>query len=173
MNTSEVAKLLGVSKSTIKRWVKQLELPLGRNDRGHYIFSEEDIDLLKKIQEQITQGILIQDALQAKEKRSRIGVVMTEGTEQRPNKLIERMDELERNLRSKADDIVSYQILQHRREIEDLQNEVENLTKRLQKVEALLEETKKTTEKEKPIVSDQAKLAKRKKKNSVISFFGF
>ena len=49
MNTSEVAKLLGVSSSTIQRWVKQLELPMERNERGHYHFNQEDIDLLKNI----------------------------------------------------------------------------------------------------------------------------
>jgi chromosome-anchoring protein RacA len=45
MNTSEVAKLLGVSTSTIQRWVKQLELPMERNERGHYHFSSEDIEI--------------------------------------------------------------------------------------------------------------------------------
>ena len=53
MNTSEVAKLLGVSASTIQRWVKQLGLPMEKNERGHYYFCSDDINLLKEIHEQL------------------------------------------------------------------------------------------------------------------------
>lgn len=58
MNTNEVAKLLGVSASTIQRWIKQLQLPMERNERGHYHFSQEDIELLKEIHEQLQNGTL-------------------------------------------------------------------------------------------------------------------
>ncbi|MCL6573756.1 MAG: helix-turn-helix domain-containing protein, partial [Bacillus sp. (in: Bacteria)] len=43
MNTSEVAKLLGVSSSTVQRWVKQLRLPMEKNDRFHYHFNSDYI----------------------------------------------------------------------------------------------------------------------------------
>lgn len=48
MNSSEVAKHLGVSTSTVQRWVKQLNLPMERNERGHYTFKEEDLPFWRK-----------------------------------------------------------------------------------------------------------------------------
>lgn len=70
MNTSEVAKLLGVSPSTVQRWVKQLGLPMEKNERGHYYFNDVDIDQLKEIHEQLQSGTLIQDITPIKEKRN-------------------------------------------------------------------------------------------------------
>ena len=56
MNTKAVAKLLGTSVSTIQRWVKQLNIEMERNELGHFIFSEENIELLKEVKQQLQQG---------------------------------------------------------------------------------------------------------------------
>ena len=60
MNTSAVARLLNVSHSTIQRWVTQLNMEVERNQLGHYQFSDEDIALLRKIQDQLNEGIILQ-----------------------------------------------------------------------------------------------------------------
>lgn len=173
MNTSEVAKLLGVSASTIQRWVKQLELPMERNERGHYYFNNEDIDLLKNIQTQIQNGTLLQEIAPVQEKKTRKGTVKTAPEN---NSELERLytivTELETKVNSKADSVASYQLLQHRREIEDLQNQVIKLTKKVENLQSQLQEFKTSDLPDKPLVLDQGKL-NRRKKNFVSSLFGF
>jgi chromosome-anchoring protein RacA len=173
MNTSEVAKLLGVSASTIQRWVKQLELPMERNERGHYHFNNEDIDLLKNIQTQIQNGTLLQEIAPVQEKKIRKGTVKaTPETNAELERLYTIVSELEAKVNSKADSVASYQLLQHRREIEDLQSQVIDLTKKVESLQSQLYESKITTLPEKPLAFEQGKL-NRKKKNFVSSLFGF
>lgn len=173
MNTSEVAKLLGVSASTIQRWVKQLGLPMEKNDRGHYYFNHEDIELFKKIHEQLQNGTLLQDITPLKEKKTpRKGAVKVIENDSALEKLSLKVNELEKNLNSKADSVASYQLLQHRREIEDLQGQVNQLAHQLVLLQDQLNGMKKAPQIDKPLVLDHGKV-KRKKKNFVSSLFGF
>ena len=170
MNTSEVAKLLGVSASTIQRWVKQLELPMERNERGHYHFNNEDIDLLKNIQTQIQNGTLLQEIAPVQEKKSRKGIVKVPENNVELERLYTIITELEAKVNSKADSVASYQLLQHRREIEELQNQVTVLTKQVESLQTQLYEIKKNALPDIPLVLDKGN---RKKKNIVSSLFGF
>lgn len=172
MNTSEVAKLLGVSASTIQRWVKQLELPMERNERGHYYFNNEDIELLKNIQIQIQNGTLLQEITPVQQRKTRKGTVKGMENSAELERLFSIVSELEAKVNSKADSVASYQLLQHRREIEDLQSQVLDLTKQVESLQSQLNEIKKTTLPDKPLVLDQGKV-NRKKKNIVSSLFGF
>lgn len=171
MNTSEVAKLLGVSSSTIQRWVKQLQLPMERNERGHYFFNNEDIELLKEIQQQIQNGVILQDITPNPQKMIRKGAVKTTENDQAFEKLSKKVSELELSLHAKADSVTSYQLLQHRMEIEELQNQFKELTQQLKTVQSQLIELK-PLQPEKPLLFDQEK-GKRKKKNLVRTIFGF
>ncbi|WP_066061727.1 MerR family transcriptional regulator [Neobacillus soli] len=173
MNTSEVAKLLGVSPSTVQRWVKQLGLPMEKNERGHYYFNDVDIDQLKEIHEQLQSGTLIQDITPIKEKRnSRKGIVKTVENNEALAKLFSKVSELEIGLNAKADSVTSYQLLQHRREIEDLQECVKELTQQLELLQRQMHELQVPLQNEKSIFFDHSKV-KRKKKNIVSSLFGF
>jgi chromosome-anchoring protein RacA len=173
MNTSEVAKLIGVSTSTIQRWVKQLKLPMERNERGHYHFSSEDIELLKKIHEQLQNGTLIQEIVPLKEKKNpRKGTVNAVEDNQSIGKLITKVSELENNLNSKADSVASYQLLQHRRELEDLQYLVKGLTQQVEHLQKQLNDLQISSQIDEPLVFDHKKV-KRKKKNIVSYLFGF
>lgn len=172
MNSSEVAKLLGVSVSTIQRWVKQLELPMERNDRGHYFFKDEDIEMLKNIQEQLQNGVLIHDIAPVKTRNNpRKGAIKTIENDKAIEKLAVRVKELEAGLNNKADSVVSYQLLQHRREIDELSKKVEDLSSQMEKLQAELSGIRKSEQAEKPLVMDNGKV-KRKKKNFVSSLFG-
>ncbi|MGG3468923.1 MerR family transcriptional regulator [Neobacillus pocheonensis] len=173
MNTSEVAKLLGVSTSTIQRWVKQLDLPMERNERGHYHFTSKDIDILKGIHEQLQSGTLIQEIAPVKEKKSsRKGTVKSVEKDETIEKLMEKVSKLEIGLHAKADSVASYQLLQHRREIEELQQQITGLTQKVELLQTEIIELKKSSHLEKPLVLDNGKV-KRKKKNFVSSLFGF
>lgn len=171
LNTGEAAKLLGVSISTIQRWVKQLKLPMEKNDRGHYLFTEEDIESLKQIHQQIQQGILLSDIAPVYEKKVRKGVLKDAGNDQSIEMFSAKIAEIELKLNAKADSVTSYQLLQHRREIEEMQNHINTLTNRIEMLEKQLAPQ---ASNEKPEILDQGiKAKKTKKKSFVNSIFGF
>jgi chromosome-anchoring protein RacA len=170
MNTSEVAKLLSVSASTIQRWIKQLELPMERNERGHFHFSQGDIELLKNIKEQIQNGILIQDITTTETKINRRGTIKTMHNHHELENLAIKVSDLEVALNAKADSVASYQLLQHRHEIEELQKQIKVLTKQVENLQNQLTKLEKPSQFEQPSFSDQTK---KKKKNIVRSIFGF
>ncbi|WP_160721006.1 MerR family transcriptional regulator [Bacillus sp. USDA818B3_A] len=169
MNTSEVAKLLGVSASTIQRWVKQLELPMEKNERGHYHFSSEDIQQLREIHEKLQAGTLLHEISPVGEKKSvRKGTVNAVVNDKAIEKLSAKVRELELSLHDKADSVTSYQLLQHRREIEELQEQVKTLTQQVQLLQSQLNELNLPVKNDQPIVIEH-KEVKRKKKNFISS----
>lgn len=171
MNTSEVAKLLGVSISTIQRWVKQLELPMERNERGHYLFKEEDIEILKQIHKKIQEGTPLQDIAPNSEKKIRKGAVKSDENEKAIEIFSARINELETKLNAKADSVVIYQLLQHRRELEELQNEVKTLAAKVKNLEEQL--SRSAASEKKPVPEPLTEAKKTRKKNIVSTFFGF
>ena len=173
LNTNSVAKLLNVSPSTIQRWVKQLDLDMGRNELGHYFFTNEDIALLKNVQEQINKGSILQEIAISKNK-VRKGTVKATVPDKLTEDILSKLDILEQRISQKADEVVSYQLLQHRREIEDLQNEVATLNKRIEVLESIKQETHMNIPSENLILYDQKQpKSKVKKKRLISSFFGF
>lgn len=175
MNTKDVAVILGVSSSTIKRWVRQLELPMERNERGHYIFQKEDISVLKNVHEQIQNGVNLLNLAPLPEGKIRKGVVRIPETDKPSENLIQRIKELESRLDQKADSVTSYQLLHHRQEMEEMQKQISTLTSRLEMLEGQLcvSAADNTSDKPKPILIEQTKTLKRQKKNNILSLFGF
>ncbi|WP_040208715.1 MerR family transcriptional regulator [Neobacillus jeddahensis] len=173
MNTSEVAKLLGVSASTVQRWVKQLRLPMEKNDRGHYHFTNDDINLFKEIHEQLQNGTLLHEITPVNEEKNiRKGAMKSVENDKVIEKLTMKVNELEISLNTKADSVASYQLLQHRREIEDLQDQVKKLSQQLELLQSQFNQLNLPSQIEKTISFEQSKI-KRKKKNFVSSIFGF
>lgn len=171
MNTNAVAKLLGVSPSTIQRWVKQANLKMDRNELGHYVFSEETIEILRKIQEQVNNGVLLQD-IAAATKKKRQAVVKTDSHIDY-EKLEAKIEELEKTIDRKADEHVSYQLLQHRREIEELHDTIDALTDRIARLEEKLAETPAAETMVAASTEENGFFRKLKKKNFISSFLGF
>ncbi|MCO4852738.1 chromosome-anchoring protein RacA [Bacillus vallismortis] len=156
MNTNMVASELGVSAKTVQRWVKQLNLPAERNELGHYSFTAEDVKLLKSVQKQISEGTAIQNIHVPQSTKKRTGFIVqktTGDTERRielleqkldillqqkqdENEILSRIEELERQLKQKADEGVSYQLLQHRREMDDILADLQSLTSQMQEFTA-------------------------------------
>lgn len=168
MYTSDVAKLLGVSQSTIQRWVKQLGLPMEKNERGHYLFNQDGIDLLKGIQEQIQNGISLQDINPDQRNKPRKGIIKAPGENDKViEMLLSKVTELESKLNAKADSVASYQLLHHRGELEELQNQVKTLMERVNTVEIQMKPDLKT---DIPLVHDQPRLSKKTKKKNIISY---
>lgn len=150
MNTRAVSKILGVSASTVQRWVKHLDMEMERNEFGHYLYTDEDIEILKEFKKQVQQGIPIQEI--KVEKKPRKGKVKVENKDH--DMLMKRLQELEKKLEEKADSVVTYQLLQHRSELEEIQKktekmmaQIDQITSRLENLEAReLEQPKKEKE---------------------------
>ncbi|MBT2680996.1 MerR family transcriptional regulator [Bacillus sp. ISL-35] len=173
MNTSAVAKLLAVSPSTIQRWVKQANLQMERTELGHYQFSDESIEILRDIKDQLNNGVLLQD-LKIKGRQPRKATIKGGATEVALGPLVRRMDEFDQRLERKADEVVAYQILQHRREIDELQSEIallKNLIVSMQ--ESAAERENEAAEAKTELSTSISTLRKFKKKNFISSFFGF
>lgn len=167
MSTSAAAKLLGVSRRTLMRWVNQLGMELEKNELGHYQFSDQNIEQLKQLQLEVNQ--------QTAEKPVQEGQAVRTGhlvnqTVFDPGQLVEitqKMEDLERKLRGKADDVVSYQLLQHRREMEDLTSRIKTLENRIEELEG--SQPKREPFKDPTLVFDQAAAAKKPKRKGLIS----
>ncbi|WP_108671064.1 MerR family transcriptional regulator [Peribacillus acanthi] len=129
MNTKTVSRILNVSPKTIRKWVKQLNLDLNKNELGHFLFEKEDVEELKRLQQQLQKGVLLQDVqvIKKPDKETRTIKNETEMME----KFLSKLDQVERKLDQKADAVVSYQLLQHRREIEELHEEITRLNHRI------------------------------------------
>jgi len=174
LNTKSVAEMLGISTRTVQRWVKQLNLNMARNDLGHFIFTEENIEQLKQVKKQLDEGILLQDITLEKSKCS--GIVKNSQPEKNKEEIQEVLEDkislLETSLYQKADSVVSYQLLQHRREIEELQEQVSYLTGRLSDLEELfflVNETAASLDQK----QFEDPISPRKKKSFLRRIFGF
>lgn len=171
MSTAEVTKLLGVSRRTLMRWVSQFDMQLEKNELGHYQFSDADIEQLRQIQSQAQSNPPVQQK-EEKTQTSRKGTVKTTAVvdDNMAEALTKRINDLERAIRTKADDVVSYQMLQHRKEMEELANKIASLEK---KIEALENANEKQEPKENVFVFDQSSSTQKKpkRKNFISSIF--
>jgi len=168
MNSTAVAKKIGVSPKTVQRWIKQLKIPMERNELGHYIFTEEDVQLLQFIHEQIQKGVPIKEIsleIPVKEKKDvKKSSILPDETD----KIWSKIKEMELMIYQKADDVVSYQLLQHRKEMEELQNRVTQLEEMIKELE------KSKVQNEKVVSFDTEKIKKPRplRKGLISSIFG-
>ncbi|TXC85887.1 MerR family transcriptional regulator [Metabacillus litoralis] len=171
-STTTVTKLLGVSRRTLMRWVSQYDMELEKNELGHYQFSEDDIEKIRQIQQQTLhqtpqQPDTLDNIRKGSFKRMTTTIDTTKFTE-----INNRVDELERRIRNKADDVVSYQVLQHRREMEELTSTIQKLEQRIDELEN--GQKREAPAKDQLLVFDSISAPKKtRKKNLISSIFGF
>lgn len=169
LNTAEFARKLGVSPKIVRRWIKQLHIPCTKNEYGHYVFEENDLPFYKEIRNQVKSGIPT-DKIDIKALQPRKGTVrkmlhVSDKTiEDKFAELLERVKQNEKCIEKKASDVVSYQLLQHREEIDELQQKVRTLEEYIQK----LENERREVKKELPVVLE--KVDKPRKRKRLIGF---
>lgn len=82
--------------------------------------------------------------------------------EERFERLLSKLDEIERQLSQKADDIVSFQVLHHRNELEELETRLSYIEMKLdilsQTDESEIEVVKSTNLKKKPLMNKIASI---------------
>ncbi|WP_044892964.1 MerR family transcriptional regulator [Bacillus alveayuensis] len=158
LKTSNVAKRLGVSPKTVQRWIKKYNIPCPRNEAGHYVFNTETIALLEKIK--FEQSAALEEDYEETTKENMFETHVKPQLEQ----MSTRLQSVEQKLEQKADEVVSFQILQHRKEIEELVEHVQQLESRI----AQLEKDSRTLA---AIEQEQMKKAKRRGLSRIISLF--
>ncbi|WNB93769.1 MerR family transcriptional regulator [Bacillus sp. NEB1478] len=138
LKTKTVSEELGVNPTTVQRWVRHFNIQCDKNDHGHYLFKQGDIEQLKEIKAQLDQGLLMSDIQISTFKT----VEHTMGNPLEFDDKFERLEAaitaLEKKIEEKADTVVSYQMLQHAREVEDLVKKMELMEYRLQDLEVAL-----------------------------------
>jgi chromosome-anchoring protein RacA len=175
MNTSALAAKVGVSSKTIRRWIKYFDIPCQKNEHGHYVFDDDDYNFFCQIRDHVRKGIP-KSEITIKPPRKGI-IIKTMNTnvdhplQQQISSLIERIEQNEKAIEQKASEVVSYQLLQHRREIDELHSRVESLEAYIDKLEIENTDLKKR-QKEGGIVLDQPIRSPRatKKLKTMMSF---
>lgn len=159
LKTHEVAKELGMAPRTIRKWVKKYKIPCVKNDYGHYVYDQKAIALLETLKassEVVGTLEVYEDVLKNKE------TVMNNdhshhSKELQMENILERMNRAEQLLEQKADEVVSYQLLQQRQEIEEL-------TRKIEKLETIIQTLQDSSVKkyEPPLIFDQPIKSKRR-----------
>lgn len=104
--TSDVAKKLDVTPNLISKIAKELQI--SKDEQGYYTFTDKDIS---KINIHISKKNI--------EKPPTI--------ERQLHTLLKRIKDNEYSISQKADSVVSFQLLQHRQELEECRKEIEGL----------------------------------------------
>ncbi|WP_227936238.1 chromosome-anchoring protein RacA [Alkalihalobacillus deserti] len=156
MKTKEVSEILGVNSTTVQRWAKYFGLVCETNEHGHFLFTNEHVETMRKVQIQLQQGKRMKEIQlgfnqpnQVEKKEVNIETANYEG---KLEEVINRVGELDRKLSQKADEVVSYQLLKHRTELEDMIKLIKSLEGRLSKIEERMQDHEISEERELPMV---------------------
>ncbi|WP_062235458.1 MerR family transcriptional regulator [Fictibacillus sp. FJAT-27399] len=136
--TKTVSEELGVNPTTIQRWVKHFNLTCQKNDHGHYLFSEQDIEDLREIKKQLDAGLLMNDIQIAAQVKSPVVPVKAERFNERFESLMAQIEKLEKKIEEKADDVLSYQVLQHATEMDDMMKRLIKIEEKIEDIEVKL-----------------------------------
>lgn len=140
LKTKEAADLLSVSQTTIKRWAAIFPEHFPKDRFGHYTFSERQVGLLIHIKDRIDSGeqldginlhLVQQDEEPGVQQRDPAAAIPAEPLQE----MLDRMDDIERSLEHKADEVVSIQLLQQRKELEDMRQMIEQLAVSLEHIQ--------------------------------------
>ncbi len=168
MNTTTVAKKLGVSTKRIHKWIKHFNLSCTKNENGHYFFNDADFALFSTICEQMKKGVPLTEMKISLPRKGIRNAVTTTITDEQYTRLLDRIERNERKIEEKASEVVSYQLLQQRREIEELNDKISKLEKQVQDLSQERE-----IRNEMPLILDEGlkKVKKTAKRRSIVSLF--
>ncbi|MDG5787549.1 MerR family transcriptional regulator [Evansella sp. AB-P1] len=140
LKTKDVADQLGVSQKTVRRWMKQFHIKCEVNEAGHFLFNEEQYRQLKIVHERVNAGkVLSEISLSNEDKQDILNpMISSEELDERFNRLLFQIELLDRKIQSKAEDVVEIQTFQHRREIDEITESLEQFNNRLNRIEQTL-----------------------------------
>lgn len=133
LKTKEVSDRLGIAPRTVRKWIKDFNIPCEKNDNGHYLINEEVLERLFEVKKHHREERVVEEAIRIEPKQD---VIPTSSWISLVKKLTDRIEDLERQIGQKADDVVSFQVLQHRSEIEDVMKSLAKIEERIEKLES-------------------------------------
>lgn len=151
--TSQVAEQLQLTNKKVLFFSKKGKLKLEKSSNGTYLFTDEQIIKIKDMYEASVQPP------ELKQNDQDYSLQM--------NDLAQKLDKIEEKLETKANEVVSVQVLEHRREIEDLKKLVSKLSDHVDQLNENLTSLKTELEDQKKIVA-----FKPKKRFAILSIFG-
>ena len=138
--TKEVSEELGVNPTTVQRWIKYFDIPCKTNELGHYLIAEKELEYLLNIKERLNRGFTMKEIREkndpvqvVKEKKERM--IAASVFEEKLEQLMIHIEQLERKLSVKADEVVEYQVLQHRSELDSLFSMITKIDERMSRIE--------------------------------------
>ena len=145
LKTKEVSDLLGVNPTTVQRWVKYFNIHCQLNEHGHYLFQSPQVETLREIQGQLSEGKKMKDVKVSNksiisESEPPEEVMPTFKYEQKLEQMMQRIEDLEQKLAAKADDVVTYQLLNHRKEIEAMSKSLLSIEQRLDEMDEVIKQ---------------------------------
>ncbi|WP_171051700.1 MerR family transcriptional regulator [Alteribacter natronophilus] len=175
--TKMVADQLGVNPTTVQRWIKYFDLKCETNELGHFVLPEETCHFLKQIHVQLSEGKKLKDVrftpvtegngeepvFSGQENQ----VVSSRVFDERFGQILLHVDQLEKKLSEKADEVVEYQMLQHRQEIDELSDLLRRVNKRINTLEQSL------ADKEKQVIYMNRKEQAKPRKRLLANIFSF
>lgn len=136
LKTKQVSDELGVNPTTVQRWVKYFELSCEKNEKGHFLFTNDTLEELKSIKNHLRKGYSMEKIKSGSpENSSSVKVISQETFEQRLDRFSLRLEQLERQLEEKANEVITVQVLQHRSELDELVKKVTSLEEKLIELE--------------------------------------
>ncbi|MFK3936327.1 chromosome-anchoring protein RacA [Alkalihalobacillus sp. NPDC078783] len=144
IKTKDISERLGVNPTTVQRWTKFFNIPCEQNELGHYFYTEEQIVMLGQINQELKAGKKMKDiqidVRQVKNdselQRLVKPAVPSAEYERKLQEMMTHIQEIEQKLTQKADEVVSYQLLKHRSELDDMSAMLKRLENRLIRMEA-------------------------------------
>jgi len=151
--TSQVAEQLQLTNKKVLLFSKKGKLNVEKSSNGTYLFTEDQMMQIKEIYEASIQPVETKQNDQAN-----LSHIIELG---------QKLDKIEEKLETKANEVVSVQILEHRREIEDLKKLVSKLGDEVLQLNENISTLKTELEDQKKIVA-----FKPKKRFAILSIFG-
>ncbi|MGG2015394.1 chromosome segregation protein [Bacillus sp. S10(2024)] len=159
--TPMIAKTLGISPKAVIRLAQQIGLELKKNKFGHYVFDEKDLQQMLDFQRSVPSHNHELSSYHAAEAAP--SNEMQQFIKELKHISI-RLDRLEEKLQDKADDVVSYQLLHHRNEMEEMHAKIDQLETALKRKESIYIT---------PEVAAAKQEEKPKRRKMILSIFGF
>ncbi|WP_054026124.1 MerR family transcriptional regulator [Bacillus sp. FJAT-28004] len=129
LKTKEAAQLLTVSETTVRRWVSQFPSSFHKDMHGHYTFDETALDKLHLIKRELEDGSSLQAINLSPDLPDPLPLTPPPPAYEDREELLNRLSRLETSLSQKADEVVTYQLLSHRQELDELRHILTQLTR--------------------------------------------
>ncbi|ARK30355.1 chromosome-anchoring protein RacA [Halalkalibacter krulwichiae] len=158
LKTKEVSEQLGVNPTTIQRWAKYFGLKCETNEHGHYLYTKEHVAIMREVQQQLQQGKRMREIKVGQNDQHHAEIaqdgrkVETYLYEEKLEKVMSRIEELDEKISKKADEVVSYQLLKHRTELEEMMKMIKSLEERIIQMEERMQDNEYQVEQELPMV---------------------